>query len=69
MSVWTIGAFAMEHSVTPEMVEVGYAMLLDAFNLDFHRSSPEEVRSIVTAIYQATERQRQCTVCQNGERR
>jgi len=52
------GPFAMEPEVTPEMIEVGYTMLLDAFNLDFHRSSPEEVRRIVAAVYQAMERER-----------
>ena len=48
----------MEPAVTPEMVEVGYAMLLDAFNLDFSRSSQEELRLIVTVIYQAMEQKR-----------
>ena len=48
----------MEPAVTSEMVEVGYAMLLDAFNLDFSRSSPEELRLIVTAIYRAMEEER-----------
>jgi len=40
------------------MVEAGYTMLLDAFNLDFSRSSPEELRRIVAAVYQAMEEQR-----------
>ena len=48
----------MEPAVTSEMVEAGYAMLLDAFNLDFSRSSPEELRLIVTAIYRAMEEER-----------
>jgi hypothetical protein len=48
----------MEPAVAPEMVEVGYAILLDAFNLDFSRSSPDELRLIVTAIYQAMEQER-----------
>jgi hypothetical protein len=48
----------MEPAVTSEMVEAGYAMLLDAFNLDFSRSSPEELRLIVTEVYRAMEKER-----------
>ena len=48
----------MEPAVTSEMIEAGYEMLVDAFNLDFSRSSPEELRTIVTAIYLAMDEAR-----------
>jgi hypothetical protein len=40
------------------MVEAGYEMLLDAFHIDFSRSSPKELRLIVTAVYRAMEKER-----------
>jgi hypothetical protein len=49
---------SMESAVTSEIAEAGYAMLRDAFNLNFSRSSPEELRLIVTAIYRAMEEER-----------
>jgi hypothetical protein len=48
----------MEPAVTSEMIEAGYKMLLDAFNLDFSCSSPEELRTIVRAIYLAMDEAR-----------
>jgi hypothetical protein len=57
----------MEPAVTPEMIERGYAMLLDAFNLDFSRSSQEELRWIVTAIYQAMEQERRAASARRRE--